>query len=105
MRQQNNTDSDTASEPRHIALAREAVLAGMSREQVIEAIIKRIRRDEGYLAYRKASGRRTSYDELVTSDLQTLALAACWLDEGSHNAHGAKQPTTEASQRPKASRW
>lgn len=58
------------------------MLAGISRERVIEAIIKRIRRDEGYLAYRRASGRRTSYDELVTADLQALALVACWLDEG-----------------------
>ncbi len=105
MRQRDHTQSETSTELRHVVLAGEAILAGMSREQVIETIIKRIRRDEGYLAYRKASGRRTSYDELVTSDLQALALAACWLDEGSHNAHGAKQPTTEASQRPKAPRW
>ena len=51
----------------------------MSREQVIEAIIKRIRRDEAHLAYRSASGRRTSYDDLVTADLRALALARCWL--------------------------
>lgn len=77
----NHVDGDTASEQRHIVSAREAVLAGMSREQVIEATIKRIRRDEGYLACRKASGRRTSYDELVYADLRALAPAACWLLE------------------------
>lgn len=91
MRQQNHADGDTASEPRHIALAREAVLAGMSREQVIEAIIRRIRRDEGYLAYRKASGRRTSYDDVVNADLRALALAACWLVEPSDPHVDTKQ--------------
>src|SRR5258708_3077871 len=53
----------------------------MSRAHVIEAIIKRMRRDEGYLAYRTALGRRTIYDELVTADLRALALASCWLQE------------------------
>lgn len=81
MQQRNYIDGDAASEPRRIALAREAVLAGMSRERLIEAIIKRIQRDEGYLAYRKASGRRTSYDEIVQADMRALALAAYWLEE------------------------
>lgn len=81
MSEQDHAHAETLSEPRHIVLAREAVLVGMSREQVIAAIIKRIRRDEGYLAYRKASGRRTSYDEIVQADMRALALAACWLEE------------------------
>lgn len=82
MSKQGHVRSETSSEPRHIVLAREAVLASMSREQVIEAIIKRIRRDEGYLAYRKASGRRTSYDDLVQADMRALALAAALLVDG-----------------------
>lgn len=35
----------------------------------------------GYLAYRKASGRRTSYDEIAQADMRALALAACWLED------------------------
>lgn len=76
MRQQEQAQSDTSTELRHILLAREAVLAGMSREQVIEALFKRIRCDEGYLAYRKASNRRTGYDAQVQQDRLALSLAA-----------------------------
>jgi hypothetical protein len=46
---------------------------------VIAQLVSRIRRDQGYLAYRKAAGRKTRYDEQVTSDLQALALAAVFL--------------------------
>ena len=67
-------------------LAGQALLAGMTREQVVAQLISRIRRDVRYLAYRRASGRRTRYDDQVRSDLRTLALAVCWLLEPSPNA-------------------
>jgi hypothetical protein len=63
----------------YLDLAGEAVLAGLTREQVVAQLVSRIKRDQGYLAYRKASGRKTRYDEQVTSDLQALALAAVFL--------------------------
>ena len=62
----------------YLALAGEA---GMTREQVILQLVSHIRRDQGYLAYRKASGRRTRYDDQVTSDLRALAFAVVLLDE------------------------
>jgi hypothetical protein len=74
------TTADTET-PLHIELAAEAVLEGWTRERVIEALIGRIRRDRGYLAYRKVCNRRMSYDEQVWQDMRALALAACWLDE------------------------
>ena len=46
----------------YLHLAAEALLDGWTREQVITALIGRIKRDQGYLAYRKACNRRTSYD-------------------------------------------
>jgi hypothetical protein len=58
-----------------------AVLAGMTRGHVVTQLVSRIKRDQGYLAYRKASGRRTRYDEQVTSDLRALALAAALLGD------------------------
>jgi hypothetical protein len=67
--------------PRHLALASDALVEGWTRERVIAALVDRIRRDGGYLVYRRASGRRTSYDELVAADLRVLALAACWLKD------------------------
>jgi hypothetical protein len=67
-------------------LAGEAVLAGMTHKLVVAQLISRIRRDERYLAYRRASGRRTRYDDQVRSDLRTRALAVCWLLEPSPNA-------------------
>jgi hypothetical protein len=89
MRQQSNNTEQTQdpqheSEPRYVALAREATLSGLSgltRDQVIAALKSRIRRDEGYLAYRKATGRHTSYDVQVRVDLQALALVVVWLEE------------------------
>jgi len=65
----------------YLDLAGEAVLAGMMREGVIAQLVSRIKRDQGYLAYRKASGRKTRYDEQVTSDVRALALAAMLLEE------------------------
>jgi hypothetical protein len=64
----------------YLDLAGEAVLAGVTREQVIAQLVSRIKRDQGYLAYRRASGRKTRYDVQVTSDLQVLALAAVLLE-------------------------
>src|SRR5690349_15924765 len=65
--------------PTYIQLAGDAVLSGMTREQAIAGLISRIKRDQGYLAYRKACNRRTSYDDQVTSDIRALALAAVLL--------------------------
>src|SRR5262245_26824804 len=72
---------DTHCEANCLDLAGEALLAGMTREQVIAHLVSRIQRDQGYLAYRRATGRRTSYDDHVHRDLRALALAACWLEE------------------------
>ncbi len=74
-----------------MALATEAMLEGWTRPQVIAALISRIRRDEGYLAYRRAMGRRTSYDDQVKADMRALALAACWLSEQSEHVQSIKQ--------------
>jgi hypothetical protein len=62
-------------------LAREAALHGPTRERVITALVSRIRRDEGYLAYRKAAKRHTNYDEQVHNDLRAFALAAVLLED------------------------
>jgi len=51
--------------PTYLQLAGDAVLAGMTREQVIAGLISRVRRDQGYLAYRKACNRQTRYDGQV----------------------------------------
>ena len=68
--------------PTYIQLAGDALLAGLTREQAIAGLISRIKRDQGYLAYRKACNRRTSYDDQVQRDMRALALAATWLEEG-----------------------
>jgi hypothetical protein len=65
----------------HLDLAAEALLDGWTREQVIAALIGRVKRDQGYLAYRKACNRRTSYDSQVQQDMRALALAAVLLEE------------------------
>ncbi len=78
-----NTTNTAMTETRpapHLDLAAEALLDGWTREQVIAALIGRIKRDQGYLAYRKACNRRTSYDSQVLHDMSALALAACWLE-------------------------
>lgn len=74
---------DADPEMPYLDLAGEAMLAGLTCEQVIAQLISRIKRDQGYLAYRKASGRKTRYDDQVMSDLRALALAICWLEEQS----------------------
>jgi hypothetical protein len=66
----------------YLALAGEAVLAGMTREQVVTQLVSGIKCDQGYLAYRKASRRKTRYDDQVTHDRRAIALAVCWLQEG-----------------------
>jgi hypothetical protein len=55
----------------------------MTCEQVVAGLISRIKRDQGYLAYRKACNRRTSYDDQVQQDMLALALAAVLLEESS----------------------
>jgi hypothetical protein len=40
-----------------------------------------LHRDERYLAYRKASGRHTSYYDQVQADMLAMALAICYLEE------------------------
>src|SRR5689334_10620855 len=78
------TDTPATTEVRpvlHLDLAAEALLDGWTREQVIVALISRVKRDQGYLASRKACNRRTSYDGQVQQDMQALALAAVLLGE------------------------
>jgi|GEM_PF-3310526 hypothetical protein len=60
------------------------MLNGLTREQVIAALQSRIRRDEGNLSYRRATGRHTSYDDNVQGDLRAIALAICYLEEAPH---------------------
>lgn len=67
--------------PTYLQLAGDALLAGMTREQAIAGLISRIKRDQGYLAYRKACNRRTSYDDQVQHDMHALALAAVLLQD------------------------
>jgi hypothetical protein len=102
-------EAETNLNSRHLELAGEAVLAGLTREQVIAQLVSRIRRDEGYLAYRKACNRRTRYDEQVTSDLCALALAAVWLEAGPPSQVPTKpvlawQPPTPRPSQAKAAR-
>jgi hypothetical protein len=53
----------------------------MTREQAVAGLISRIKRDHGYLAYRKACNRKTSYDDQVQRDMQAVALAAVLLED------------------------
>lgn len=91
------TSSETPT-PLHLDLAVQALVDGWTRAQVIEALIGRIKRDQGYLAYRKACHRRTSYDDQVQQDQRALALAACWLADASGS--GERMSVEVGSQRP-----
>ena len=75
--------ADSETPPTYIQLAGDALLAGMTREQAIAGLISRVKRDQGYLAYRKACNRRTNYDDQVQQDMRALALAAVLLAEAS----------------------
>src|SRR5262245_17170428 len=75
--------TDQTRSATYLELAADGALAGLTRAQVVEALIGRIERDVHYLAYRKACHRHTRYDDQVTADLRALALAACWLEESS----------------------
>lgn len=89
------TASDTSDEPRYLALAREAILSGLTQKHVISGLHRRIRRDERYLAYRKTTNRQSSYDEQLEADLRVLALAICYLEEPAHadtSSTGPAQP-------------
>ena len=72
-------DEERTSSTMYLDLAADGALAGLTRAQVVTALIERIERDVQYLAYRKACRRHTRYDDQVTADLRALALAACWL--------------------------
>lgn len=74
-------DPESGPDTPYVDLAGEALLSGMTREQVITQLVSRIKRDQGYLAYRKACNRRTTYDDRVLADMRALALAAVLLDE------------------------
>jgi hypothetical protein len=71
---------DTWPVPRELALAREAIDLGWTRERVVQALHARIRRDEQYLAYRRSRGFYTPTDEAIAGDLRALALAAYALE-------------------------
>lgn len=71
--------ADGETPPTYLQLAGDALLAGLTREQAIAGLISHIRRDQGYLAHRKACNRRTSFDDQVQQDMRALALAAVLL--------------------------
>jgi hypothetical protein len=81
-------DNKHGTREMHVGLAADALLDGWTREQVIAALIGRIKRDHGYLAYRKACNRRTSYDSQVQQDMRALSLAVVWLAEETPSAEG-----------------
>ncbi len=105
-----------AETPIHVELAAEAIFNRWTREQVIDILISRIKRDRRYLAYRKACNRRTSYDDQVQQDMRALALAAVLLEDEESGATTAGATTagatavchngtdTASTQRPKISR-
>ena len=62
-----------------------------------EALISRVKRDQGYLAYRKACNRRTSYDSQVQQDIRALSLAAVWLEDS--NTASSERPSPHAERR------
>ena len=91
--------SDAGIESPYLDLAGEALLVGITREQVVAQLVSRIRRDQGYLAYRKACNRRTGYDDQVLADMRALALAAVLLDEDNEtggSGRGQACPITPA---------
>jgi hypothetical protein len=81
MKRSDNAQRLPADAASYLDLAGEAVLAGMTREQVVTQLVSRIRRDHNYIAYRKACNRRTRYDGQVLADMRALALAAVLLGE------------------------
>jgi hypothetical protein len=64
-----------------------ALQTGWTKERTIQALLARMARDERYLAYRRKSGRQTTYDEQTESDLNALALAVCWLVDDTTGQH------------------
>jgi hypothetical protein len=68
----------------------------MTRSQVIAQLVSRIRRDEGYLAYRRVSNRQTRYDEQVLADMRALALAVVLLQEQPQQWRHARPPERDA---------
>jgi hypothetical protein len=86
MHQTPKTSTGQWEEPRYLALAQEGALSGLTQQRVITALHNRIWRDEGYLSYRKAAKKHTSYDDQVEADLRAIALAICYLEEPAHPA-------------------
>jgi len=84
-------DKEQANSTTYLDLAADGALAGLTRAQVVTALIERIGRDVHYLAYREACRRHTRYDDQVTADLRALALAACWLSEPAESTAPSKQ--------------
>ena len=97
--QQHTADDARTSTVAYLELAADGALAGLTRTQVVEALIGRIERDVHYLAYRKSCHRHTRYDDQVTADLRVLALAACWLAEPSASRPTVGQATVRSKQR------
>src|SRR5260370_774225 len=84
--QRHTTDDARASSAAYLELAADGALAGLTRPQVVDALIGRIERDVHYLAYRRACRRHMRYDDQVTADLRARALPAGWLSESSTSA-------------------
>lgn len=54
---------------------------GWTREQVVHALIVQVSYDARYLAFRRATNRRTGDDAQVQQDMRALSLAALWLEQ------------------------
>jgi hypothetical protein len=89
--------SESVGSASYLDLAGEAVLAGMTNDQVVAQLVRRIRRDQGYLAYRKACNRKTTYDDQVLSDLRAIALAAMLLENDERLPSAQLRPANEAT--------
>lgn len=72
----------------------------MTREQAVAGLISRIKRDQGYLAYRKACHRKTNYDDQVQQDMLAFALAAVLLEEADVRGGGLKGSSSSLSHLP-----
>lgn len=93
---QQTADAERTSSATYLELAADGALAGLTRAQVVDALIGRIERDVHYLTYCRACRRHTRYDDQVTADLRALALVACWLSESSASAPPMGQPPMQA---------
>jgi hypothetical protein len=60
---------------------------------VVHAVIVRVSYDARYLAFRRATNRRTGYNAPVQQDMRALSLAALWLEEVSIDRARAAEST------------